>query len=1516
MMMFQMCAPNSPQWFNTGLKHTYNIEGHDTSHFYWDPIQQKSVSTIDSFSRSPSSACFILSVNDSLFGEQSLTDNITTSAKLFKFGAGIGTNWSRVRGNGELISGGGKSSGVLSFMKVFDANAGTIKSGGTVRRASVMNVLNIDHPDILDYIRWKSREEDKIVALGKMGYDTSMNGDAYDSISGTNVNNSVSITDEFMNLLSVPGAQFKLNGRIDSSVDKEVPVQLIWDELCWAAHRCADPGVQFTDTINTWHTCPNSGRIESSNPCFTGDMHILTKNGYRKFKDIVDQEVIFINADGMESVGTVWTSGVKEVIQLITSTNDVIECTPDHIFMTMDGYEKSAHELLGYQLMPLMNSKPSTYFNTKRIRFGKSFARKYKNLDTLELPASFENWNINEKRSFLRGCFTENGKLSNGGTISYSTPSFNLAMGIINTLKCDFGITAYLMYRPDSDRNYDGEINITSFRDIEKFLHEINFDDNRELLAKDIIKTIAPKVIKIKNIDVHQVYDFKEPLTHWGVVEGVIVHNCSEYLFLNDSACNLGSINVTRFYKDNTFDIEGYLQAVKLMVMMMEGSVHWGSYPTEKVAENSYKYRPLGLGICNLGSLLMMMGVPYDSDEGRNIAAFLMSALTSKAYTTSAAMAHKIGPFEKFEENKEPMLNIIRKHRNAFMELTKDKNCGIFNKEINRIDNIWAQAENLGNAHGYRNAQVSLIAPTGCLSGSTLISTDKGLVRLNDVNNYNGEWQDIDLQVMTDEGAKHADSFYINKIENVVSITTDSGYQINGTLGHKIKIIDTAGQFIWAKLSDINNPLVPLVIGSMTGELNYVTLPKFEALDPEAPKLTTVSKFMNSELAEFIGMYMANGYIDNDTISIEVDKQERELLDRIIHIGKSLFNLEPNMESRTTLPHVDMIFKDSDLVNWFIKCGFNKLSPESKWTANIPHIPYNLRASNDKDIYLAFLKGIYRCAGNRRTTKFDSTSYFVIPNESFAKDIQTMLLAIEIPTKITRLDTAKNRKLFPKYYNQKLFFIRVLQKSFDRFDKIQFISKWKKYEVKHLDKSLFEPVITQIPITADIHSKILNSPDISDRDRAVIERRRLLIPRDFAIRILEFVDIPELEERLKYFYDRVSSKVLLEETETFDIQVPDNHTYIANGFISHNTISFALDSESTAAEPFYSNMIYKRLIDGSYMTLVNGSIEIALKKLNYSSNDINNIMKYIKDNNGMVEGAPNLNPDHLSIFDTAARNGNGKRCISVEGHIKMVGAVQPHISGGQSKTCNIPREATVEDIKNIYRRAWELGCKCITIYRDGCKATQPLSSGLSVEERKSNLENLNYYDLLKYAEEAKIGSRRYLPNQPKCLKDTVEMDGHKFHVIRSFFDDGTLGEIFFTIGKQGNVVKGLQEILCIILSKALQYGVPVDVLSKSMRNHEFGPKGMVYGHPNIKSATSISDLMSKFMDISENNYTYCQVKPDDYEDDQAKMIIEKYKDVKKELIYGKICPVCSSDKIVKAGTCEYCLTCGNSSGCS
>jgi ribonucleoside-diphosphate reductase alpha chain len=463
----QMCVPNSPQWFNTGLYESYGIKGKPQGHYYVDAVDGQLKKSTSAYERPQPHACFILSVDDDLVGDGGIMDLWVREARIFKYGSGVGTNFSNLRGEGEKLSGGGTSSGLMSFLKIGDRAAGAIKSGGTTRRAAKMVCLDLDHPEIVQFINWKMEEEKKVSALIDAGYASDYEGEAYRTVSGQNSNNSVRIPNAFFEKLE-KGEDWELTARTDGRVMKRVPSGELWNQIAYAAWRCADPGTQYNTTINEWHTCPEGGEIRASNPC-------------------------------------------------------------------------------------------------------------------------------------------------------------------------------------------------------------------------------------------------------------------SEYMFLDNTACNLASANLMKFYdfEKGTLDVEGFEYVCRLWTTVLEVSVLMAQFPSKEVAQLSYEYRTLGLGYANLGTLLMVSGIPYDSEKARAIAGSITAIMTGVAYKTSAEMAGVLGAFPRYEENKEHMLRVMRNHRLAAYDADVYEGLSVKPQGLKAqycpdyllkaACKAWDDAVELGEKYGYRNAQSTVIAPTGTI---------------------------------------------------------------------------------------------------------------------------------------------------------------------------------------------------------------------------------------------------------------------------------------------------------------------------------------------------------------------------------------------------------------------------------------------------------------------------------------------------------------------------------------------------------------------------------------------------------------------------------------------------------------------------------------------------------------------------------------------------------------------------------------------------------------------------------
>lgn len=487
MLLGQYAAPNSPQWFNTGLYSSYGVTGKAQGHFFVDPDTGEMKESTSAFERPQPHACFILSVKDDLANKGGLMDSLVQEARIFKYGSGVGSNFSNVRGKDEKLSGGGSSSGLMSFLKVNDRAAGAIKSGGTTRRAAKMVCLDLDHPEIQEFINWKKEEEKKVAALIAAGYSSDYEGEAYATVSGQNSNNSIRVPNTFFKALKENG-EWHLTARTDGKILKSIPARNLWKQVTDAAWACADPGVQFDTTINEWHTSPAEGRINASNPC-------------------------------------------------------------------------------------------------------------------------------------------------------------------------------------------------------------------------------------------------------------------SEYMFLDDTACNLASLNLMRFFdeKKQQFDVAAFEHACRLWTVVLEISVLMAQFPSEAVAQRSFDYRTIGLGYANLGALLMVQGLAYDSDEARALAAGITSLMTGTAYRTSAEMAATLGAFAKYDINREAMLRVIRNHRYAAYnqhdnyEQLSIKPLGLDQQLcpdylLKANQQIWDEALQLGEKFGYRNAQATVIAPTGTIGllmdcDTTGVEPDYALVK-------------------------------------------------------------------------------------------------------------------------------------------------------------------------------------------------------------------------------------------------------------------------------------------------------------------------------------------------------------------------------------------------------------------------------------------------------------------------------------------------------------------------------------------------------------------------------------------------------------------------------------------------------------------------------------------------------------------------------------------------------------------------------------------------------------------
>ncbi len=368
---------------------------------------------------------------------------------------------------------------------------------------------------------------------------------------------------------------------------------------------------------------------------------------------------------------------------------------------------------------------------------------------------------------------------------------------------------------------------------------------------------------------------------------------CSEFVFLDDTACNLASLNLMKFRNEQyDFDVEPFKHACRVLIIAQEILVDNASYPTPRIQENSHDYRPLGLGYANLGALLMARGLAYDSDAGRAYAGAITAMMTGEAYHQSAIIARDHGwAFPGYHKNREPMLDVMRMHRQAVEDIDGKL---VPAEMMQSARKCWDDAVEVGTGHGYRNAQTTVLAPTGCLVGNSLVLTSRGLVRLQSLGNPNGsQWQPLDVEVSTNEGARQATQFYVNGAEPVVTIETKRGYRIQGTTLHRIKVVDAQGEWQWRRFGDIRpNDRIPLMLGGLVGVPQQVALPPLAEAYWTSDHATFAPRRMNAELAEFVGYFMGDGSLHSKGIRLCVANEDPDVVAHLSALGKQLFGLE------------------------------------------------------------------------------------------------------------------------------------------------------------------------------------------------------------------------------------------------------------------------------------------------------------------------------------------------------------------------------------------------------------------------------------------------------------------------------------------------------------------------------------------------------------------------------------------------------------------------------------------------
>ncbi len=1362
--------------------------------------------------------CFILAVDDTM---DAILNWYREEGIIFKGGSGAGINLSGIRSSVEGLQGGGIASGPVSFMRGADASAGTIKSAGKTRRAAKMVILDADHPDIEEFIWCKAREERKARALSEAGFDMDLDGRDSHSIQYQNANNSVRVTDEFMQAV-LDDAAWELQAVTTGKPIRTVKARELMRQISEAAWECADPGMQFDTTINRWHTAANTGRINASNPCcFVGDTLVDTSSGpirfdlLHKMNEAGDELPDAVGFDLTSQffvprqIRNVWIAGqTRELVEVQTALGLSFRCTPEHRFLAAHGHYVEAQ---------------------------------------------------------------------------------NLEAG-------------------------------TKLRSVDEF-------------GVDVIDAVV-SVVNVLLDEPVAVYDLEVDGTHnFGVTtEGTrarhsaIVHN-SEYMHLDNSACNLASINLLKFLgDDDTFDVEGYKHAVEVVFTAQEILVGNADYPTEKIAETSRAFRQLGLGYANLGALLMALGVPYDSPAGRAWAGALTALMTGHAYATSARTAGRMGPFAGYAFNEQPMLNVLRMHRAEAAKIDEEL---VPPEVLSAAQRAWDEAVESAEVNGVRNSQATVLAPTGCLVGGTLVPTARGLVRLGSLGDPVGEeWQSLGVDVQTDEGPRAATQFYVNGVEPVVNVVTKRGYRLQGTTRHRVKIVDEAGEWVWRHLADISEgDRVPLALAQLVGESQEVRLPPLPEAYWTGEHHAHAPRRMTPELAELVGYFMGDGSLHSGGIRLCVTEGDLDVIDRLEQLGKECFGLSAHVAPSGG--DVDVAFHSVRLVEWWGACGFAKRRPSEGHSGKgwLPHIPDAVLYSNDRNVYAAFLRGLFEADG----TVTVGIPHWSTSSLEFSHDVQSLLLALGYPT-TRKMDRSG-------WGDAPLAVLRLLNTSYHSrwLDEIGFVSGRKQTRVLSSENRQAARQ-DHIPVTRAMVDRL--APE-NDRLRRVLlmEVSRNRVSRRIATELYDRTGDEELGRRLGFFYDTVASAKLGDEELTYDLSVPDNVTYVANGFVSHNTIGLMMDCDTTGIEPDLALTKAKKLVGGGTMLIVNQTVPRALRRLGYSDDQVDAIVEYIDEHKTII-GAPAFDPEHLPVFACSM----GDNPIQYMGHITMIGAVQPWISGSVSKTVNMPEEVTVEDVEELHIEAWRLGLKSVAIYRDNCKVAQPLATQKKASADDANPLAQEAETIVKHVIEVEKPVRQKLPRKRTSKTFSFRVADCHGYVTVGEFEDGRPGEIFLKVAKQGSTLGGIMDGFAIAVSLGLQYGVPLRTFVEKFLNVRWEPAGMTDDR-EIRFATSLLDYIFRrlaveylpreereeigVLTVDERlqptlpgveeattvNEPAINVLP--VEDVRATAVNPPPPSVVAASVEGEtvICHVCG-DIMQRAGSCHACPSCGATSGCS
>jgi len=572
---------------------------------------------------------------------------------------------------------------------------------------------------------------------------------------------------------------------------------------------------------------------------------------------------------------------------------------------------------------------------------------------------------------------------------------------------------------------------------------------------------------------------------------------------------------------------------------------------------------------------------------------------------------------------------------------------------------------------------------------------------------------------------------------------------------------------------------------------------------------------------------MGDGSLHAKGIRLCVADSDLDVAERLGVLSKELFGLVPVVTQQQGYREVTL--QSVRLARWWQAAGFAKTLPEADHVGKgwIPRVPSAILEANDPAVYAAFLRGLFEADG----TVLDGVPSISTAHEPFAAETRTLLLALGLATTTRRTTSGWGGDILQVR-------LRNVDHALNFDEMVGFIGERKSKLMVALepDRSAKKDYVY---LPGDAWMSLVQAGHAA-RD-AVLQSIRKAggVPRMLARRLFEETLDSQLGHALGYLFERVASNEDGGIQPTYDLSVPDNVTYVANGMVSHNTIGLMMDCDTTGVEPDLALVKFKKLVGGGSMQIVNQTVPRSLKNLGYQPEQVEAIVEYIAEH-GHVVDAPGLRAEHYEVFDCAM----GERAIGPMGHVRMMAAVQPALSGAISKTVNLPESATVEDIESIYTEGWKLGLKALAVYRDNCKVGQPLSDARKKPAAAAEAEATPH-------EVRPV--RRRLPKNRTASVTSFSVAGAEGYMTASKYPDDGVGELFLKLGKQGSTLAGVMDAFSMAISISLQYGVPLEKWVEKFTNMRFEPAGIT-DDPDIRIASSVLDYVFRRLALDHLPY--------------------------------------------------------------